>query len=309
MTEERIKKWKKTIKILALILRFYLKRIIHCDNMLISEIKEKTIMEEVKDFFEGIMQNKVVETIIVIILSFLIYRFFHRIISKGEKNTRLNKSMTNRGKTYFKLIINIIRYVFIIITLLIVLQINGVNVSSLLAGVGILSVIIGLAVQDALKDIIRGFSILSDDYFTVGDIIKYGEAEGRVLSLGFKTTKIQDIKTGYIISIANRNIEQVEVVSNLIYINIPMPYEVTVENAEKAIEDIVEIVKVNNNVDGCRYVGVNELADSSINYLIEVKCKPDFKLQVRRDTLRSILQGLAKNNISVPYNQIDVHNK
>lgn len=266
-------------------------------------------MEEIKDFFEGIMKNKVIQTVLVIIISFLIYRFFHKIILKGEKNTKLNKSMTNRGKTYFKLIINIIRYVFIIITLLIVLQINGVNVSSLLAGVGILSVIIGLAVQDALKDIIRGFSILSDDYFTVGDIIKYGEVEGRVLSLGFKTTKIQDIKTGYIISIANRNIEQVEVVSNLIYINIPMPYEVTVENAESAIKDIVEDVKCNNNVDGCRYIGVNELADSSIKYLIEVTCKADYKLQVRRDALRSILQGLAKNNISVPYNQIDVHNK
>ena len=63
------------------------------------------------------------------------------------------------------------------------------NVSSLLAGVGILSVIIGLAVQDALKDIIRGFSILSDEYFNIGDIILYKEITGKVITLRFKGYK------------------------------------------------------------------------------------------------------------------------
>ena len=77
----------------------------------------------------------------------------------------------------------------------------------MLAGVGIVSVIIGLAIQDALKDIIRGFSILSEEYFSVGDVVTYGDITGKVLVLGLKTTKIKDISTENIISIANRNIE------------------------------------------------------------------------------------------------------
>ena len=141
------------------------------------------------------------------------------------------------------------------------------------------------------------------------DISKYGEIEGKVLEIGLKTTKIKDLKTSNIISIANRNIEQIEVVSNLIYINIPMPYEVSVLNAEKAVNDIVISIKENNNVNDCKYKSVSELAASSINYLIEVNCKPDFKLQVKRDALRSILLGLEKYAINVPYTQIDVHNK
>ena len=189
------------------------------------------------------------------------------------------------------------------------LQINGVDVSSVLTGVGILGIILGLAIQDWLKDIIRGSSILSDNYFAVGDVVKYKDIEGKVLVIGLKTTKIQDLKTSNILSIANRNIEEIEVVSNLIYINIPMPYEVSLEMAEKAIKDINEAIMKNNNVDGCRYVGVNDLADSSIKYLIEVKCNPLYKLQVRRDSLRSILDEMAKNEISVPYTQIDIHEK
>ena len=128
-------------------------------------------METFKEVVENFMQNKLVASIIIVIFSYLIYRIFHRIIKDGEKKSELKNNVSNKSKTYFKLMISIIRYVFIIVTILVILQINGINVSSMLAGLGILSVIIGLAVQDALKDIIRGASILSDNYFQVGDIV------------------------------------------------------------------------------------------------------------------------------------------
>lgn len=266
-------------------------------------------MEEFKNVFMQIIQNKIVDSVIIVIISFLLYRLIKRLVSKAEHNSRINDSMSNKSKTYFKMIISVIRYIFAIITVLIVLQINNVDVSSMLAGVGIAGAIFGLAIQDALKDIIRGSSILSDHYFSVGDIIKYDDIEGKVLVVGLKTTKVQDLKTNNIISIANRNIEKVEIVSNLVYINIPIPYEVSVEKAEKAIDDIITSVKKNKNVDDCKYKGVNTLADSSINYLIEVHCTPDYKLQVKRDALRTILLELANNDIQVPYQQIDIHNK
>lgn len=266
-------------------------------------------MEEFKNVFMQIIQNKIVDSLIIVIISFLFYRIVKKLISKAEHNNKINNSMSNKSKTYFKMLTSIIRYIFAIVTILIVLQINNVDVSSMLAGVGIAGAIFGLAIQDALKDIIRGSSILSDHYFSVGDIIKYDDMEGKVLVIGLKTTKVQDLKTNNIISIANRNIEKVEIVSNLVYINIPMPYEIAVDKAEKTIDDITSAVKKLKNVDDCKYKGVNTLADSSINYLIEVHCNPDYKLQVRRDALKTILLELENNNIQVPYKQIDIHNK
>ena len=265
-------------------------------------------MENINEFFKNTFDNNIVKTIIVIIVSFLIYQFIHIIINKTSKKDKMSK-MSKKGKTYIKLITSIIRYIFIIITILVVLQINGVDVSSMLAGLGILSVIIGLAVQDALKDIIRGISILSDSYFSVGDIVKYGDIEGKVLVIGLKSTKIQDISTSNIISIANRNIEQIEVVSDKIYINIPMPYEVSLDKAEKAVDDILDEINKDELVTSCRYLSVNKLDDSAILYLIEVCGNPEKKLQRKRNSLRIILDKLSKNGISVPYTQIDIHNK
>ena len=51
------------------------------------------------------------------------------------------------------------------------------------------------------------------------------------------------------------------------------------------------------------------MSESSIDYLINVKSNPAEKLQIRRDAIRCILLELEKNNISVPYNQLDVHTK
>ena len=88
-----------------------------------------------------------------------------------------------------------------------------------------------------------------------------------------------------------------------------MPYELKVNEAEEVIMEIVTLVNSLENVEKCEYRGVNDLADSSVKYQIKVYCKPIEKLQVRRDSLRCILIELEKNNISVPYNQLDVHQK
>lgn len=266
-------------------------------------------MDEVKKFFENINHEQIINTAIIIIVSIILYKLISYILKKSEKQEKVKLFTSKKSKTYIKLIRSIIRYGFFAITVLIVLQINGIDVTSVLAGVGILGAIFGLAIQDWLKDVIRGSTILSDNYFAVGDIVKYKEYEGKVVVIGLKTTKIQDIRTGHIISIANRNIEEVQLVSNLVYINIPMPYEVEVKKAEKCIENIIDIIGKNENVNECRYLGVNDLADSSIKYLIEINCLPAFKLQVRRNALKTILEEMEKENISVPYNQIDVHNK
>lgn len=263
-------------------------------------------MENIKNLLNNEISIRFIHSIIILLISLLLYKQISYILNK---NTDKNHNNNNKGKSFIKPIKKIIRNIFMFVTFFLILQVNGININSILTGVGILGVIFGLAIQDWLKDIIRGTSILSEEYFHVGDIVKYKNIEGKVLELGLKTTKIKDLATSNIVSIANRNIEEIEVVSNFIYVRIPIPYEITIEKAEKAIQDIIELVKHNNHIHNCTYKGVAELADSSIQYLLEVDCNQQFKLQVRRDTLRSILLGLAKNNIEVPFTQIDIHNK
>ena len=264
-------------------------------------------MEEYFEIIKKIYNSNLVHSIIIILVSFFIYKFVKHFFIKG--NAVVSEKLNNKSKTYLRLITNILRYVFIILTVLIVLQTNGINVSSMLAGVGILSAIVGLALQDALKDIIRGFSILSDEYFAVGDVVSYDGIVGKTIAIGLKTTKIKDLATNNIISIANRNIEQIQLVSEDIHINIPLSYELNVNRAEEVVQKIISEIKANHEVNTAEYLGVNNLDDSNIKYLIKVTCSPEIKLRIRRYALGCVLKVLDKEGIEIPYNQLDIHQK
>ena len=259
--------------------------------------------------FENIWIMRIIYSIIAIIINFCIYQFLKKCIFSKIGKGRLSFFSSKKGKTYSKMLRSIIRYAMIIVTVLVILQIFGVNISSMLAGVGIIGIVLGFAIQDALKDIIKGFDILSDNYYEVGDVIEYDKNIGQVLSIGLKTTKIKDIRSFNIVSIANRNIDKVEVVSDLINIDVPLPYEMKVEEAKKVLFEIVDELKKIEGMKNAEYRGVNEVGESAILYQIKVYCKPVDRMQMRRNSLSCIMEELNKRNISVPYNQLDIHQK
>ena len=265
-------------------------------------------MEFFKNIFENAWVQRGLWSLAVVLFGGAIYLAISKFLSKKEKrNTKILSQKKN--KTFIRMLKSIVGYVIATVTVLMVLQIYGVDVTSMLAGVGIVSIIIGLALQDALKDIFRGFDIVSDGYYDIGDVIVFGENTGQVLSVSLRTTKIQDINTNNVVSIANRKIDQVEIVSDAIYLNIPMPYEVPTEKAEKILKATVADIKKHADVTDAKLLGLNKLNDSSIDYLFAINCPPSLKLPVRRAALRTIVTALEANKISIPYPQLDVHTK
>lgn len=222
----------------------------------------------------------------------------------------INKRLTEKRKrTYARMLKSIICTVLVIIIVLIVLQLLGVNVSSMLAGVGIVSIIVGFALQDALKDMIRGLEIISSNYYDIGDLIKFGDNLGIVQSITLRTTKIQDINSMNIVSIANRNIDKVEVDTGYIYILVPLPYSLKIEKADAVMSEIAKKLAKTELVTTAGYQGLTKIDSSSLNYQVVVTCNPTDRLQARRNSLHTIVETLEENKISIPYNQLDIHTK
>ncbi len=265
-------------------------------------------MKTLANIIENIWVQRIFWSIVVVLVSTLIYTIISRIItSREQQNAKVFSNKKNR--TFLRMLRSVIKYILIILTTLVVLQIFGVDVTSMLAGVGIIGIVLGFAIQDALKDIIKGFDIISDNYYRVGDIIKYGDLTGKVIAVGLKTTKLEDIATGNTVSIANRNIDQVDVVSGNTFIKVPLPYELPVAEAEAVIAEIVKSIQKSPRISEASYLGLTELADSSLQYLLKIVSDPADKLQARRDALRIIVTTLETHHISIPYTQLDLHNK
>lgn len=258
---------------------------------------------------QNIMKKEIYISIAIIIVIAIVYIFskkiIKRFITKNENNPKLNK----KKKTYLRLFNNVLKYILVIIAVVLILQVNGVNVTSIIASLGLISVIIGFSLQDALKDIIMGINIVIDDYFSVGDVLKIGSVEAKVIEVGLKSTRMKDVNNGNIFVISNRNISEALILSDQLDIDIPLPYEEEINTMEEIIDKMTEQISKLENVTKVEYKGLNEFAESAIYYKIRIFCKPEFKPQIKRNANRIIKLEIDKNNISIPYKQIDIHNK
>ncbi len=249
---------------------------------------------------KNILNTNLAKSVIIIIVAMILYNIMKGIADKTVTAT-MKIAKKDRKKQNSVIVFNsIMKYIFGIVVLILLLEVNGVNVSSLIASLGIVGIVVGLAIQDALKDLIAGKNIISDHFFEAGDVIKYNGITGKVISLGLKTTKIQDLDTNDIVSITNRHIEQAEKVSDWLGISIPAPFE-------SIMPAIIEEIKSFEHVKDCRYIGIGEFADSSVIYKLLITCAPEYKLGIKRQALRTVKIAMDKAKISIPYTQIDIH--
>ena len=88
--------------------------------------------------------------------------------------------------------------IYVVATFIVVAEL-GYDLSGLITGLGISSVVIALAAQDVAKSILAGFSIISDRPFDIGDYILVDTFAGTVEDITFRTTRIRDAENQIIV--------------------------------------------------------------------------------------------------------------
>ena len=129
----------------------------------------------------------------IVVVAYFVVFFGKRIIANVfsiSMRTPLNHS-ERRQKTILKLVQSVISYVVYFSAILAVLSVLNINVAGLLAGAGIAGLAIGFGAQSLVKDVISGFFIIFEDQFGVGDHIRLNNAEGTVVEIGLRTTKVR----------------------------------------------------------------------------------------------------------------------
>lgn len=262
--------------------------------------KGRTVLEKLTEFFtSGRFWGSVAVVAIAILTALLLKKLRGRVVG----STRID----GKKETNARFVFSAAKYVVFLIAFITVLEINGVNVSGLVTGLGVMSIVVGFALQDVLKDFVMGNNIMLDHFFAVGDIVKYGDVVGKVISFNIRVTRIKDICTGNVLTVSNRNISEMTVLSDNLYVDIPAPYTEAAERMRKVMAEICSETEKLEVVENCEFLGTNEFGSSSISYLVKVVC-PAEKRRLARRTLLGITQDVyAKENIQIPFDQLDVH--
>lgn len=162
-----------------------------------------------------LMKNKIIFTLvaiaIILIVSKLILNILKRLINKLLEGKAVQKSSLNQNKvnTISSAIYSVIRVVVIFIAITLILDVFGINTSTLIATAGVGGVALALGTQTVIEDFIKGILIIVDDKIRVGEWIKVAGIEGEVEDLDFRVTKVRDFN-GSLHIIPNSQITSVQ---------------------------------------------------------------------------------------------------
>lgn len=262
---------------------------------------------------EFILNKRFLGTIITIIILVFIYTIVKNLIDK-VLNVRIKKTKTdirkiNTIKSLFK---NILKYVLLFIGIVIILNLFGIDTMTLLAGLGVIGVVVGLALQDILKDFFSGIFIIIENQFQVGDTIEVDGFKGEVIALGLKSTRIKKY-TGEIKIVSNRNIDSIinySQANSLALIDVNVAYEEDIDKVQDILTKLCKKLsgEIENLEGEIQVLGVENLDSSSVVFRISVLAKPLAHFAIKRQILKQIKLEFDKNKIKIPYPQVEVHN-
>ena len=218
----------------------------------------------------------------------------------------------HRTRSLLSIVSSMLKYIAGIVILCWGLSIIGVNVSTIVASVGIIALIVGFSAESLIADVVTGAFMIFENQYNVGDIVEVDGFRGKVTNIGIRTTSITD--TGDNVKVINnsamRNILNRSDKLSRSVCDISIPYETDIEELEKQIPGLVQLMYENHKdvmQDVPKYLGIQQLADSSIvlRFVVNVNEKDIFSCT--RIMNHDLLLGFRKLGIECPFPQVDVH--
>lgn len=188
---------------------------------------------------------------------------------------KLRKSLSQKmDDTVFEFVLKITRVFIYVIAIFLVLAILEINLTGLIAGLGLGGVIITLAAQDTAKNLFGGLVIFIDKPFVVGDWIEMDKYEGTIEDITFRTTRIRTFENA-LVNIPNAIIADASVTNwskmekRRYKTNLCVELDTPLEKLELLKTRIEKMLQERESVfDDSIIVRFDQITDNGINILI-----------------------------------------
>lgn len=249
---------------------------------------------------------KLILAIITLIIGLRIVNLLVKLALKG-----ISKSSTDQTLQQF--IGNLLFWVLKIMLFISVASMIGIQTTSFVAVLGAAGLAIGLALQGTLANFAGGVLCLLFKPYKIGDLISAQGELGVVKEIQIFTTVLLSPENKTIIvpngAMMNGNITNFTNEGKIrVDLTIGIAYDADIKKAKTIL---LETMNKDPRVlkDPQAFVGVSELADSSINLAVRPFCNPSDYWGVYFDTLENCKLALDEANVTIPFPQMDLHVK
>lgn len=273
-----------------------------------------------QDFITNVPLQIALTLTIALVLQLFIKHSIGRLVARivrGDKHASKQEERQREEtlSTVFERVALVVLWVAVIVVILYQLH---VNVAALLAGAGVLGVVIGLGAQAAIKDFLAGLFILIENQYRVGDVVTLDsgntDISGVVESISLRTTRLRDLD-GNIHIVQNGS---AGVVTNLSFnfanvnLDVGIAYDADIEKVRDVINQI-GIEQAGEDewkkqiIEPIEFLRVDSFADSAVMLKAIGKVQPGTQWDVAGDYRLRLKKAFDKHHITLPYPQIVVH--
>lgn len=251
-------------------------------------------MNDIKDvgnYFTS--QAFLASAVIVCLTAVLLIVIKKYLIKKVAYTTKKDEQHQN---TFIGVVFNLLQYAVILACVVLVLQLHGVNVTSIIAGLGIVATLIGLALQDTMKDIISGINIYNNNFYKVGDIVKYGDDICEVKYFSARVTKFCSMYTGSTFTVCNSNISSIEKIKNRNILMVTFDWDIDKEVIDECFENARAKALEKDFITQIDYFGLMDMTDRGMIYVAGITAGHQI-LAARGEMIQQLTAECKKHNI------------
>ena len=261
-----------------------------------------TMLEEFAVTYGG----KLIIALLLLIIGFKLVSVTTRKLVASRALSRLDPS----ARSLIRSVVSIVCKVLIGI---VALSIMGVPMTSIITVVGSCGLAVGLALQGSLANIAGGLVLLVVKPFKVGDFIVTGDNSGTVTEIGIFNTKIQTIDNRVVIipnaAISNATVTNVtELPLRRVDLTFNAAYGDDIGQVKAALLGVCDrhekILK-----DPAPFARVSGHKDSAVEYTLRAWCRTEDYWDVYFDLYEQVKTAFDEKGITIPFPQVDVHEK
>ena len=237
------------------------------------------------------------------VASSMIDRYLSATDREGEQKER-----GQRARTLLPLARKTLRIVIGVVALLMMLTEIGIDVTPILAGVGVIGLAIGFGAQTLVKDIITGIFILFENSLAVGDYVSVGGSSGTVEAISIRSIRLRDVRGNvYTIpfSAASTVINETKDYSYFLA-EVGVAYRENYEEVAEIMRDVGEELRADpeygpNILEPTDIMGLDRFEDSAVIVRARLKTAPGHQWAIKREYTRRLKAAFDAKGIEMPF--------
>ena len=242
--------------------------------------------------------------VILLLICLVVIKILMRVVDRMLERSKVEKTM----HTFIR---SCVKYLLLFIAILLVAGALGVNVTSLIALLGIFGLAVSLAVQGVLSNLAGGIMVLLAKPFKVGDYVLVGDTEGTVKQIGLTHTQI-DTLDNKLVFVPNSEVSAGKITNfsaeekRMVELRFNASYDSPADEVYRALRDMMGSIP-GYLKDPAPLINISAYGASSIEYLFRGWVRNADYWPVYFQTLDEVKRMFDARGIQMTYDHINVH--